>query len=328
MTEKYAQLLASLSHLPMGVLLFLICSADAYAIFACDQDAYVHVVATAAIVPESGGATAQFVFSTGDIGAGGVDLTLQISGTATNGVDYTTLPNHVTIPFNPSGPPEQAALAMTPIADAITQGAKTVTVTIVATNGGCVHVGYPSSATITIVDAVAPTPLVTHVVSRKAHGVVGTFDLPLGSIATNPTTEPRAGPAHDIVFVFDKPVIGGNAALVEGSAVAGVPTFNGNEMTVPLLQVANQQFLTMAVSGVVSADGGTGGGGSVRIGFLAGDVSQNRVVTLSDLGQVNAQVAQTVTAANFLKDVNASGTLSLADKGLTNQQLTNALPAP
>jgi len=50
-------------------------------------------------------------------------------------------------------------------------------------------------------------------------------------------------------------------------------------------------------------------------------------VTLSDLGQVNAQVAQFVTGANFLKDVNASGTLSLADKGITNAQVTKALPA-
>jgi len=66
----------------------------------------------------------------------------------------------------------------------------------------------------------------------------------------------------------------------------------------------------------------------VRLGFLLGDVNQNRVVTLSDLGLVNAQLAQAVTAANFLKDVNASGTLSLADKGVTNANLTKALPAP
>ena len=34
------------------------------------------------------------------------------------------------------------------------------------------------------------------------------------------------------------------------------------------------------------------------------------------------------TTANFLKDVNASGTLTLADKGLTNANLTTALPPP
>ena len=73
---------------------------------------------------------------------------------------------------------------------------------------------------------------------------------------------------------------------------------------------------------------GTGGGGSVRLGFLLGDVSQNRVVTVSDLAQVNAQVAQPVTTSNYLKDVNASGTLTVGDKGITNTQLTKALPAP
>jgi hypothetical protein len=67
---------------------------------------------------------------------------------------------------------------------------------------------------------------------------------------------------------------------------------------------------------------------SVRLGFLAGDVNQNRVVTLADLGLVNAQLAQFVTSANFLKDVNASGTLTLTDKGITNLNLTKALPPP
>ena len=99
-------------------------------------------------------------------------------------------------------------------------------------------------------------------------------------------------------------------------------------MRVPLTGVTNQQYVTVTVSNVNSADGGTGGSGSIRAGFLAGDVNQNRTVTLSDLGQVNAQVAQPVSAANYLKDVNASGTLSLADKGITNAQLTKALPAP
>jgi hypothetical protein len=58
-----------------------------------------------------------------------------------------------------------------------------------------------------------------------------------------------------------------------------------------------------------------------------GDISANRVVSMSDLAQVNAQIAQRVTGANFVKDVNASGTLSVADKGITNAQVTKALPA-
>jgi len=160
------------------------------------------------------------------------------------------------------------------------------------------------------------------------HGTAGTFSLPLSLAPTNPTTEPRQGPAFTIVFIFDKAVTAGTALVTEGVATPGAPTFSGTEMSVPLTGVNNQQYVTVAVSSVDAADGGTGGSGSIRVGFLLGDVSQNRVVTLSDLGQVNAQIAQFVTSANYLKDVNASGTLSLADKGIVNTQITKALPAP
>jgi hypothetical protein len=66
----------------------------------------------------------------------------------------------------------------------------------------------------------------------------------------------------------------------------------------------------------------------VRVGFLLGDVNQSRVVTVSDLAQVNAQIAQVVGQGNYLKDVNASGTLTVADKGIANTQITKALPTP
>jgi hypothetical protein len=39
-------------------------------------------------------------------------------------------------------------------------------------------------------------------------------------------------------------------------------------------------------------------------------------------------LAQPVTAASYLKDINFSGTLTVADKGLANARLTGALPAP
>jgi PQQ-like domain len=171
-------------------------------------------------------------------------------------------------------------------------------------------------------------PVVTGVVSRKTHGAAGVFDLPLSLVATDPTTEPRFGPTQTMVFQFDKPVVSGTATVSEGTAVVGTTTFAGSEMTVNLTGVNNVQYVTVTISSVVAADGGPGGIGTGRIGYLAGDVNQNRVVTLADLGLVNAQLAQTVKAANFLMDVNASGTLSLTDLGLTNTKLTNALPAP
>ena len=172
------------------------------------------------------------------------------------------------------------------------------------------------------------TPVLLGTLSRKVHGQAGTFDLALSNVATNPTTEPRLGPTHTIVFTFDGVVTAGTASVTEGAATAGVPTFNGNELTVPLTAVSNAQYVTVAVSSVSTAGGGTGGSGSTRIGLLAGDVNQNRVVTVSDLGLVNAQLAQPVTASNYLKDVNASGTLTVGDKGIANGNLTTALPPP
>jgi hypothetical protein len=57
-------------------------------------------------------------------------------------------------------------------------------------------------------------------------------------------------------------------------------------------------------------------------------VNRNRAVSLADVGLVNAQLAHPVTAANYLMDVNASGTMTLADKGITEANLTRVLPAP
>jgi Domain of unknown function DUF11 len=171
-------------------------------------------------------------------------------------------------------------------------------------------------------------PVLQGAVSRKVHGAAGTFDLPLSSVLTSPTTEPRRGPTHAIVFTFDKPVTAAVATTTEGAATTGVPAFSGNDVRVDLSGVTDQQYVTVALSGIASADGGSGGNATVRIGFLVGDVNQSRVVTVADLGLVNAQLAQVVTAANYLKDVNASGTLTVADKGITNTNLTRALPPP
>lgn len=171
-------------------------------------------------------------------------------------------------------------------------------------------------------------PALQSVVSRKAHAAAGTFDLALSTIPTNPSTEPRQGPAQTIVFSFDKPINAATATITEGVATAAAPTFSGNDVSVSLSGVSNQQYVTVSLTNVASSDGGSGGSGSVRIGFLVGDVSQNRVVTVADLGLVNAQLAQSVTTANYLKDVNASGTLTVADKGITNANLTLGLPAP
>ena len=159
--------------------------------------------------------------------------------------------------------------------------------------------------------------------SRKVHGGAGTFDMPLSLVSvTNPSTEPRQGPTATIVLTFNKPITAATATITEGTATAGTPTFSGNDVIVGLTGVTNQQYVTVSLTNVASSDGGTGGSGSVRLGFFVGDVNQNRVVSIADLGLVNQQLAQSVTSANYLKDVNASGTLTVGDKSITNTNLT------
>ena len=171
-------------------------------------------------------------------------------------------------------------------------------------------------------------PTMTGAASRRVHGVAGTFDVTLATDPVNPSVEPRTGPTHTVVFTFNKPVTGGSASIAEGVATTGAPTYVGSEMRVPLTGVTNAQYVTLSVTNVTAADGGTGGTGSIRVGFLAGDVNQNRVITLSDVGLINAQLAQPVTAANFLRDVNASGTITLGDKVTANNVLATQLPPP
>ena len=184
------------------------------------------------------------------------------------------------------------------------------------------------SAPFDVIGAAGPTPIFALASSRKTHGALGAVDILLNAGTTSPTIEPRTGPGHTIVFTFQKASAGATVVVTEGIATTAAPTFGGVEVTVGLSGVADQQYVSVSLTNVASVDGGTGGSGSVRLGFLAGDVNSTGVVTLSDLGLVNAQLAQPVTLGNFLKDVNASGTMSLADKAIVNNNLTKALPPP
>lgn len=152
----------------------------------------------------------------------------------------------------------------------------------------------------------------------------------MAQVNHNPTTEPRIGPNHMIVFTFDKPVTGGTATVAEGTATVGAIVFSGNEMQVPLSGVTDIQYVTLNVTGVVAADGGTGGTGSARVGFLYGDVNASRTLSPLDVRSIALQnpTAQ-VTAANYLLDINLSGSISPLDvRGAVLGSPLNKLPTP
>ena len=165
-------------------------------------------------------------------------------------------------------------------------------------------------------------------VSRKTHGTVGEFDLPLSLVSTNPTTEPRIGSSVTVVMTFDSPIASAVPSVTEGTASLGTTTIAGNDVIVNLTGVADIQYLSIALSNVTSTAGGPVGSASVRIGFLAGDVNGSRIVTVADVAAVNSVIAQFVTGSNYLNDVNINGALTVADKGIVNAQVAHALPMP
>ena len=189
--------------------------------------------------------------------------------------------------------------------------------------GSCIPIPYNVMG-----NGIAPTPVFQGAVSRRTHAASGTFDLALSSVPTNPTTEPRVGPAQTIVFTFDKPISGATASISEGTATTGALTFSGNDVVVPLTGVSDKQYVTVSLTNVASADGGAGGSGAVRLGFLAGDVNGSRIVAVTDLVVVNAQLGKPLTASNFRADVNASGIITVLDKVVVNNALGHFLPAP
>lgn len=125
--------------LAIAPLLYVVFTGNVHGIPVCDQDTQVSVLPSSSAVAESGGGAAAFVFTTGIPGGQTTNLTLAISGTASNGVDYETLPTTVAI----APLATQATLVLTPKPDAVAEGSETVVVTIVASDDPCVTGGFP-----------------------------------------------------------------------------------------------------------------------------------------------------------------------------------------
>ena len=77
-------------------------------------------------------------------------------------------------------------------------------------------------------------------------------------------------------------------------------SISGNDVILTFTGVTDIQYVTITLGNVASTDGGTGGSGSVRVGFLVGDVNGSRLLAVTDLVVVNNQLGRPLTAANFL----------------------------
>ena len=111
-----------------------------------DDAAVLTIAASDAAAGEFGGDTGIFTLTrTGNL-ASAITAHISISGTATGGVDYETIPATVAFAANAN----TATIQVTPLADTLAEGSETVIATLVP--DAAYAIGSPASATVTIAD--------------------------------------------------------------------------------------------------------------------------------------------------------------------------------
>ena len=196
-------------------------------------------------------------------------------------------------------------------------------VSLFATNGAGTGTG---TLTITIAGEIIAF---NGVVSRKIHGAAGPFDVVINQFTPIDgviDVEPRAiGTGHLLVFQFDNGIFGTSGFTVQDAGGQDVgtivnPAIVGHTIELTLTGIPDNKRVKVTLN---SINGTTTA--SASIGFLVGDVNNNRAVNASDVSGVKAHSGQNVDADNFRHDINASGTINASDiavvKSRVNLQL-------
>jgi Subtilase family/Dockerin type I domain len=175
------------------------------------------------------------------------------------------------------------------------------------------------------------------VVSRKTHGAAGTFDvpLPLNGTAGIECRSPGPNGSYTLVYTFDRPVANAGTVSITGTGSVAPPAQGGtnpsvganpNQVVVELTGVANQQHLGITLSNVRDTSGNTFGPMAARMDVLLGDVNASGHVDAGDVGAVQRQNSQPITASNFRMDVNLSGHIDAGDVGVVQRANSTGLP--
>ena len=197
---------------------------------------------------------------------------------------------------------------------------------VTATNA----VGMSVASATAAVTPSTTTPLtLLGVVSRKSHGVAGSFELPINTaptIAGAVTVEPRSiGNGHQVVFRFNNAVNTRVSPIVldaaNGSVGASLLVFD-TDVIVSIPSVADATRVAIFLNGV----NGSSQVFSAALGFLIGDVTSSHAVNASDISGVKARTGQMTTAGNFLFDLNASGNVNSSDIQMVKVRAGAVLP--
>ena len=177
-----------------------------------------------------------------------------------------------------------------------------------------------ASATVSVTPSTTAAATFVNVVSRKTHGTVGAFDIPLAvGVGINGalSIEPRGiRTGHSIVFNFTNALTSpGTATVVDSgnNSVGAAASVSGNAIVVTIANLADNKRVTISLSGITSASGAVTAPPPVSMGFLVGDVNASRNVSAADIAGVKARFGQVVTENNFVYDVDSSGSIASAD---------------
>jgi hypothetical protein len=170
----------------------------------------------------------------------------------------------------------------------------------------------------------------TAVQSRKTHAAAGTFDIAIDTVPLvtgNVTTEPRIiGAGHTIVFQFNQAITATGTLAVTDALGNTISTANavisGNNVVVTITGIADVRA-RIALTGVTAATGMINAVASV--GFLYGDVSNNRSVNASDIVSTRNRNGQATTNANFRYDVDLSGVVDATDAAAVKAKSVSGL---
>jgi hypothetical protein len=194
--------------------------------------------------------------------------------------------------------------------------------------------GKPSTSDFQLVISVASTLTATD--SRKMHGTIGSFDVPL-PLTVPAGVECRTGGQngnYTIIYTFNPTrtiTAVDNATVSQGTAsiLSRALGPNSNQYTVTLTGVANAQHLKVKLDGVHDNAGANLVNVIALMDVLLGDTTGNRAVNSSDISQTQSQSGQPLTggpSGNFREDVTVNGLINSSDISLVQSQSGSALP--
>jgi N-acetylneuraminic acid mutarotase len=234
----------------------------------------VSVTATTPAANETNGTAGVFTIARTGSQTNPLTVNFAISGTATNGTDYTTLGTSVTIPANVAS----ATVTVAPISDDNVEGSETVILTI--SSNAAYSIGSPGSNTVTINEASGLAPLSGTPLAVPGFIEAENFDHGGEGVAYHDNTAANEGGAYRSTGV-DVQVVADTGG---GFAIGHIQVGEWLKYTVDVQTAGTYTFTTRISSG--------GGGGTYHYEIDGTDVTGP--ILIGNTGNWNTFVNQSV----------------------------------